>query len=69
MGKPKFKDGKSIIVDYAKRKLELPEYAWNHIIKEGKRDYFEQFFDKNRTNTTKTLDSEKRPQNGERRNL
>lgn len=46
MGKPKFKDGKSIIVDYAKRKLELPEYAWNHIIKERKRDYFEQFFDK-----------------------
>jgi len=46
MGKPEFKDGKSIIIDYAKRKLELPEYTWNHIIKERKRSYFERFFDK-----------------------
>jgi len=46
MNKPEFKDGKYIIVDYAQRKIELPEYAWNHIIKERKRDYFERFFDK-----------------------
>lgn len=46
MVKPEFKDGKSVIVDYANRKIELPKYTWNHIIKERKRSYFERFFDK-----------------------
>lgn len=46
MDKPKFKDGKCIIVDYAKRELELPKSTWEHIIKERGRVYFERFFDK-----------------------
>lgn len=46
MVEPEFKDGKSIIVDYANRKLELPVYAWDHIIEEKKRSYFERLFDK-----------------------
>ena len=46
MGKPEFKDGKFITVDYAGRCLELPEYTWKHIICERRRAYFEHLFDK-----------------------
>ena len=44
--KPEFKDGACVIVDYGKRALELSERAWNHIIGEKNRVYFEHSFDK-----------------------
>lgn len=46
MGKPEFKDGLIIIVDYAGRKLILYTLTWNHIVKERSRDYFERSYDK-----------------------
>jgi len=46
MSKPDFKNGYFTITDYANRKLELPQHAWNHIIEERRRSYFERFFDK-----------------------
>jgi len=46
MGKPKFKAGKCIIVDYANRELELLESTWAHIVQERGRVYFERLFDK-----------------------
>ena len=45
-GKPKFKNGICILKDYAGRFLELPKYAWDHIIDEHNRRYFERSFDK-----------------------
>ncbi len=44
--KPEFKNGTCVIVDYGKRALELSEHAWNHIIGENNRVYFERSFDK-----------------------
>lgn len=46
MSQPKFQAGKCIILDYARRELELPKSAWEHIIKDRGRVYFERFFDK-----------------------
>jgi hypothetical protein len=43
---PKFKNGEFLIDDYAGRKLTLTEKAWNHIIIESNRTYFERLFDK-----------------------
>lgn len=42
---PKFKNGVCVIIDYGKRALELSERAWNHIIGEKNRVYFERSFD------------------------
>ena len=44
--KPEFKNGTCVIVDYGKRALELSKRAWNHIIGEKNRVYFERSFDK-----------------------